>query len=387
MDNDEIIFHLAEDRARYFEAVTPPIIQSSNFVFESIADLRQKVVAESENYVYSRGINPTVDILRKKIAALENAEDALVVGSGVAAISCAVMANLKTGDHVLCVDKPYSWTKKLFDQYLPKFGISVDYFVWENQESFQSQIKANTRVVFLESPNSLTFELQDLGAIAEICKSKGIISIIDNSHTSPLYQKPINFGIDIVVHSATKYLNGHSDVMMGVICSSQEMIKKIFYGEYMTLGPIVSAHDAFLAIRGLRTLPIRLEQSDKTCLQLFHYFKNHPKVRKVYYPFDPDAAQYDLAKKQMSGNGGLISIELAVETKEEVNAFVEKISKFMMAASWGGYESLFLPTLAFYDIPGWKNPVLPFQLIRFYVGLEEFDYLVADLDAAFEAIG
>ncbi|MBP7643464.1 MAG: PLP-dependent transferase, partial [Saprospiraceae bacterium] len=149
MDNDEIIFHLAEDRARYFEAVTPPIIQSSNFVFDSIADLRQKVVAESENYVYSRGINPTVDILRKKIAALENAEDALVVGSGVAAISCAVMANLKTGDHVLCVDKPYSWTKKLFDQYLPKFGISVDYFVWENQESFQSQIKANTRVVFL----------------------------------------------------------------------------------------------------------------------------------------------------------------------------------------------------------------------------------------------
>jgi len=154
----------------------------------------------------------------------------------------------------------------------------------------------------------------------------------------------------------------------------------------MTLGPVVSANDAYLAIRGLRTLSVRLEQSDKTCYQLFHFFKNHPKVRKVYYPLDPDGPQYDIAQKQMSGNGGLISIELDVETKEEVNAFVDKISKFMMAASWGGYESLFLPTLAFYDIPGWKNPVLPFQLIRFYVGLEDFDYLVADLDEGFNAI-
>ncbi|MFN8318553.1 MAG: aminotransferase class I/II-fold pyridoxal phosphate-dependent enzyme [Saprospiraceae bacterium] len=386
MDLSEILFHYGEDRDLYFNAMSPPIVQTSNFVFKDIEDIKHKMGDEFTHHVYTRGNNPTVSILRKKIAALEGTEECLIVSSGATAMAASVIANVNAGDHVLCVMKPYSWTQKLVSKFLSRFGVEYDFVDAREIDEIRVKIQANTRVLILESPNTLTFEIQDLKACAELAKSNGIITIIDNSHCSPLYQNPAKLGIDIVIHTATKYLNGHSDVVMGAICGSEAMMRKIFASEFMTLGLNVSPHDAFLALRGLRTLPMRLERSNNTAARLVDYLSTHPKIRKIYYPFLASNEQFELAKSQMRGAGGLLSIELDTDEKTKVNDFVNALDRFLLAVSWGGYESLKMPTLAFYDVPGQPDPPLPFQLVRLYAGLEEEDYLIGNLDKALKVL-
>ena len=378
----EILVHLGEDRSKYFNAVSPPIIQTSNFAFDNLKDFRQAFTDELEHHIYTRGNNPTVQILRQKIAALEGAEDALILGSGSGAIATAVLANLKTGDHVVCVENPYSWTYNLLVNLLPRFGVSHTFVDGTDLENIKAATQDNTTLLYLESPNTLMYQLQDLKACADFAKSRGIITCIDNSYSSPIFQNPISFGIDIVVHSATKYINGHSDVVVGVICSSKEMIKKIFETEYMTLGNIISANDASLVIRGLRTLELRLKRSDDSSLKIAQLLETHPKVEKVLHPFLPSFPQYDLAKKQMKGTGGLFSFFLKAERMEQAEVFVQNLKRFLLAVSWGGYESLIMPTVAFYNIPGRKDSHIHWSFVRLYIGLEDPDWLIEDLDQA-----
>lgn len=386
MDLSEILYHYGEDRELYFNAMSPPIVQTSNFVFKDIDDLKSKMADEYAHHVYTRGNNPTVAILRKKIAALEGTEECLVVSSGATAMAASVIANVSAGDHVLCVLKPYSWTQKLVSKFLTRFGVDYHFVDARDVEEIKQHIQSNTKVLILESPNTLTFEIQDLQACAKLAKEHGIVTIIDNSHCSPLYQNPAKWGIDIVVHTATKYINGHSDVVMGVICGSESMMRKIFASEFMTLGLNVSPHDAFLALRGLRTLPMRLDRSNQNAAKLVAFLKGHSKIKKIYYPFLPENDQYDLAVSQMKGAGGLLSIELDTPSKNAVNDFVNALDKFLLAVSWGGYESLKMPTLAFYDIAGQPDPPLPFQLVRLYAGLEEADFLIDNLDKALKVL-
>ena len=333
--------------------------------------------------IYTRGNNPTVKILRQKIAALESAEEALVFASGTAAVAAAVIANVNAGDHIVCVKSPYSWTNVLLTRFLTRFGVTTTFVDGTDATNFEKAILPTTKVMFLESPNSQTFELQDLAACADICKRHGLISIIDNSYSTPIYQRPIELGIDIVVHSATKYLNGHSDVVAGVVCSTLAMIEKIFNNEQMCLGAIISPHDANLIIRGLRTLPLRIKKSDESAKKVIEWLKTHPKVKKIYYPFLEDSPQYELAKKQMTGCGGLFSIETTAETIEEAEAFFYRLKRFVFAVSWGGHESLIFPICALYGVEGKPNPSLPFNFFRFYIGLEEPEWLIEDLKQAF----
>jgi cystathionine beta-lyase/cystathionine gamma-synthase len=397
MHLDQIITHLAEDRQHYFDAVAPPIIQTSNFVFHDLADFRRKFAGEYDNHVYSRGNNPTVLQLRRKVAALEGTEDCLVFSSGAAAVSAAVISQVKAGDHVICVDKPYSWTNHLFTVLLAKFGVEVNFIEAVSSEESKGKseapnfavrvrqaIKPNTRLIMLESPNSLTFELQDLEAVAALAKEHGIITAIDNSHCSPLFQQPASFGIDLVIHSATKYLNGHSDVVMGVVCGSKEHCQTIFNSAYMCLGAVPTAQSAALALRGLRTLPLRMQRSDESALWIAKKMQDHPKVTNVIHPLLPGFPQAELAAKQMTGNGGLFTIQLATESREEIEAFVHRIERFLMAVSWGGYESLMLPLIAFTNIPGREDTTAPINMIRFYIGLEDKEWLWEDLERALE---
>ncbi len=226
MDISYIINELAEERENYYNAVAPPIVQTSNFAFNKVDDLRKAFEDEMSGYLYSRGLNPTVDILRKKLAALDGAEDALVLNSGASAIFAAVFANVKSGDHIISVEKPYTWAWKMFDNVLPRFGISTTYIDGTKIENFENAIRPNTTVIYLESPNSLTYELQDLQAVAALAKSKGIVTIIDNSYCTPIYQKPIEMGIDIAMQTTTKYINGHSDTVGGVLSGTHAMMKK-----------------------------------------------------------------------------------------------------------------------------------------------------------------
>ena len=386
MDINDILTHLGEDRSLYFNAVAPPVIQSSNFVFDTIEDMRIAFADELGNHIYTRGNNPTVAILRQKLAALEHTEDSLVVGSGAAAVSASVIANVNSGDHIICVQKPYSWTFKLISKFLPRFGVTYTFIDGKDIAEIEAAIKPNTKLMYLESPNSLTFELQDLNACSLLAKKNGIVTVIDNSHASPIFQNPADFGIDIIVHSATKYINGHSDVVAGVICSNKLMIKKIFESELMTLGLTISPHDAALMLRGLRTLDLRLRRSDLTAGKIADFLFNHPKVEKLYFPFHPFFDQYDLATKQMTGCGGLVTIKLKVNDKSDVLRFVRSIKKFLMAVSWGGYESLMIPSIAFHDISGIPDSPVHWSMVRLYIGLESVEYLIDDLSTALDQI-
>lgn len=386
MQLSEILNHLGEDRELYFQAVSPPVIQSSNFVLPDLATFRRVFSDELANHVYTRGNNPTVEILRKKLAALEGTEDALVFGSGAGAVAVAVIGNVAAGDHIVCQKSPYSWTSALLRKFLPRFGVEHTFVDGTDMQAIEAALRPNTRVLFLESPNTMTFECQDLAACAALARARGIVTIIDNSYSSPIYQNPAAFGIDIVVHSGTKYLNGHSDVVVGVLCASREMVKKLFESELMTLGGILSPHDAALVIRGLRTLPLRIRRSDESARFLIEKLESHPKVAQIWYPFHHTFPQRELAMRQMRGCGGLFSVQFRTDTQEKMENFVHRLRRFLMAVSWGGHESLLMPSIGFYNIPGRPDPALPWSFCRFYIGLEDPAWLWEDLEQAMEAL-
>lgn len=378
-----ILTHLGEHEQQPYHPIVPPIVQSSNFAYHRVQDFRAAFLEEQQHHLYTRGNNPTTAILRKKLAALEGAEDALVLSSGSAAIAVAVLGQVAAGDHVICVQKPYAWTYKLLANFLPRFGVETTFVDGRSMNAIQAAQQPNTKLLFLESPNSLTYELQDLEACAQWAQSAGITTIIDNSYCSPIYQNPIAYGIDLVVHSGTKYLGGHSDVVFGAICGKQAMIERLFESEFMTLGTCLSPHDAWLVLRSLRTLPLRMERCFETAQQVVAFLRKHPKVEKVWYPWDDSFEQYDLAQRQMRGAGGLFSVQYKAERLTDMEAFCDRLSRvFPMAVSWGGHESLQVPTCVFYDMPDREAPPLPYTFVRYYVGLESAEFLIRALDEA-----
>jgi cystathionine beta-lyase len=385
MDLSYILNELGEERENYFNAIAPPIIQTSNFSFRNVAEFRTALADEYEAILYSRGNNPTVDILRKKLAALDGAEDALVFGSGVASIAVPLLALLKQGDHVVSVAKPYSWTVKLFERLLPKFGITTTFVDGAKTENFEKALQANTKLIYLESPNTFTYELQDLPAVAALAKSKGILTMIDNSYCSPINQQPYVMGIDLVAQSATKFIGGHSDVVAGVVTGSKAVIKKIFDAEFLNIGGNISPMNAWLLIRGLRTLPLRIQRVCESTKKVVDYLAAHPRIERVIFPFHPSFPQYELAKKQMKDAGGLFSIVLKANTLEEVEKFCNSLKHFFLAVSWGGHESLVIPSAVSIKPEEFDAANSTHRLIRIYVGLEDADYLIADLKQALEA--
>lgn len=378
-----ILNELGEDRDQYFRAIAPPIMQTSNFAFKKVDELRKVFEDEFSNYLYSRGLNPTVDILRQKLAALDEAEDCLVFNSGASAIFASVFSNVQSGDHIVSVRSPYAWAQKMFDNVLPRFGISTTYIDGTNIENFERAILPNTKVIYLESPNSWEFVLQDLRAVAELAKAENITTICDNSYCTPLYQKPIALGIDMVLQSATKFIGGHSDVVAGVLSGTRQMMKKIFDSELLNMGNGITPFNAWLLIRGLRTLPIRLERISATTAKVVDYLKKHPQVEEVIFPFDPSFPQYDLARKQMTGACGLVTIVMKAEKMDQIVTFCESLRHILMAVSWGGHESLAIPRCASILPENFDAGNREHKMIRFYVGLEEPDYLIADFEQAF----
>ncbi|MFY7788792.1 MAG: trans-sulfuration enzyme family protein, partial [Thermoflexibacteraceae bacterium] len=360
-------------------------ILATILVVLTVDAMRHALKRESSVPFYTRGCNPTIEQLNHKMAALEGAEAALSFGSGSAAVAAAVMANVQAGDHIVCVQKPYSWTYKLLTQIMARFGVESTFVDGQNPKNIEKAIRPTTKIVYLETPNSFTFELQDIRAIAKIAKKHHCITIVDNSYCTPMNQQPIQLGADIVVHSATKYISGHSDAVGGVLCASQAMVDKIFAGEFMTLGGIISPFNAWLMLRGLRTLPIRLKRVAKTTKKIVKFLEKHPQVEKIYYPFLPSHPQYKLAKKQMEQRGGLFSVVIKADLKG-TELFCNSLQRFLMGASWGGYESLIYPACAMYDSANYSTTTLPYNIIRFYIGLEEPEVLLADLEQAFERI-
>lgn len=382
MDLSYIINSLGEDHAQYFNAVAPPIVQTSNFTFATVDALRQAFADEYSNFLYSRGQNPTVEILRKKLAALDGAEDALIFNSGASAIFCGVISQVKAGDHIVSVSQPYTWARRLFDVILPRFGVKTSYIDGSTVEAWQAACLPNTTLFYLESPNSWTYAIQPLQAIAQLAKSKGITTLIDNSYCTPLYQQPIGLGIDMTLQSATKYIGGHSDCVAGVLAGSRKKMEAIFNSELMTAGNGCTPFHAWLLLRGLRTLPMRLQHISHSTRQVLQFLKAHALVETVWFPLDPDFSQYALAKQQMTGACGLITMVLKLYTVAQLEKFAESLQAFRMAVSWGGHESLIIPRVAAIEAHKFNPADAMQRSFRLYVGLEEPDFLIADLKQA-----
>ncbi|WP_371805986.1 aminotransferase class V-fold PLP-dependent enzyme [Candidatus Lokiarchaeum ossiferum] len=377
-DISEILHHLGEENLP-FNAMSPPIFQTSIFSFDSYEDYQAALADETHSFLYSRGNNPTVNLVEQKIAALEHGEQAKLMSSGVAAISAAVMAFVKTGDHIISIRDCYTWAKTLFTTYLGRFGVEHDFVDGVDPQDFAKAIKPNTKIIYLESPTSLTFKIQDLTVIAKIARDNGIKTIIDNTWATPLYQNPIDHGIDIVVHSASKYFGGHSDLVAGVIIGNKSDMLQIYKQEFLNIGHVPDPFMAWLILRGMRTLQVRLRQHNAGAQLIAEFLEKHPKVESVCYPFLSSFPQNNLAKSQMTGGAGLFSFRVKSHNVEKIKQFVNSIKVFKRAVSWGGYESLIYANAISYveNIPEDR-----ISLIRIHIGLENPQLLMDALNDA-----
>lgn len=379
-----ILHHMGEDNMP-MNAVNPPIFQTSNFCFDSFERFRQALTDELSECLYTRGNNPTVNLVESKLAALEHGEKAKLLGSGAAAITNAVMAFVGTGDHIVCVNDPYTWAGRLIGTYLARFGVEHTFVDGRDTDRILEAIRPETKVIYLESPTSLTFSLQDVPAIAAAARSRGIKTIIDNTWATPLYCNPIDYGVDIVLHSASKYLGGNSDLVAGAVIGRKEDIELIIRQESLQFGAVADPFMAWLVMRGMRTLHLRMPVHYANALAIARYLKSHPMVEQVLHPFLESHPQHELAARLMRGGSGLFSFRLKTRKLEHIIRFVNSLKVFKRAVSWGGYESLVYPKAASYK-PGVEIPEQDIRLIRLHVGLENSELLLSDLEQALEKI-
>ncbi|ARU41415.1 hypothetical protein CCB80_09820 [Armatimonadetes bacterium Uphvl-Ar1] len=383
MRRDTKLQHLGEE-VHHLGAVTPPIFQTSLFVHDTFDSLRGKLAdssAEKEHYIYSRVGNPNLTMVEKKLAMLEGTEDALVFGSGMAAISAAILHGVRAGDHVVCVDTAYGPTRSFLLEYLPGIGVETTMVVGVDPEEIFRAVRENTKLIYLESPSSVLFRIQDLAVVTGFARERGILTLIDNSNCSPIFQNPAAMGVDIVLHSATKYLAGHSDVVAGALCASREICRAIELREGQWLGARLAPFDAWLLLRGMRTLRLRVEEAQRVGKELFEFLRGRDEVAEIYYSGDPEHSQAGLIARQQTGHTSLVTIIPRHQEEEWVRAFLENLEVFQMGVSWGGYESLAVPI--FGKPMDWPEEK---WAIRFYAGLEDIEDLKEDIDQAFAAL-
>lgn len=387
MNIETILAHLGEDRARYEGAVVPPIFQNSLFTFESWEAIDAAFDDRYESFIYTRGRNPSVDMAEQKIAALAGGERALLFGSGMAAISAAVLHYVKAGDHVITVKNVYGPANNLLNSYLrEKLNLETSFVKGDKVEEFEAAIRPNTKLIYLESPSSAIFSLQDICGVVEVAKKHGIPTMIDNSWATPLFQKPLEMGVDLEVHSCTKYLGGHSDIVAGVVIGREKDIKEIYMREYQFIGGKTSPFEAWLLMRSLRTLPMRMRAHGEHAMKVAQFLENHPKIAAVSYPGLESHPQYELGKKQMTGYSGLLSFRLATENLAQIKAFFNTLSLFKIGVSWGGHESLiYAPAISYLkEVAPEQFQAMGISLgdMRISVGLEHPDDLISDLEDA-----
>jgi len=361
-------------------SMSPPILQTSLFAHPSIEALTAGLSEEHRRSVYTRGQNPTVGALEDKLALLERGEAAKCVGSGMAAVSAVLFALLEQGSHVLFVNQTYGPTLQMAER-LATFGVEHDVVLDLDIDSIAAAIRPETRLIWLESPGTMTFRVLDLAAVTELARERGILTALDNSWATPLFQKPLEHGVDLVVHTASKYLGGHSDVMAGAIVGSAELLERVFYDGYLLLGAALGPMDAWLVNRGLRTLPARMRQHHADALAVARFLADHPRVRQVFHP--ALAADEALVRRQLSGFSGLLSFELDAPDHAATARFINALELFRIGVSWGGVESLALSASRSDEAPATQG--VPARSVRLSVGLEGADALIADLDQAFSA--
>lgn len=377
---EDICAHLGDDYSKFMGAIVPPIFQNSLFIQPTEVNN-----VKDQEYVYTRINNPTTEVAEKKLAALEEGEDAKCFSSGMAAISAAIMSCISKDSHIIAVRNVYGPTRNFIDGYLKKFGIETTFVSGEDLDEIERAIRKNTSLIYLESPSSFVFSMQDLEKVANLAKANSIITLIDNTYSTPLFQNPIKFGIDMVIHTASKYLGGHSDIVGGVIAGRKELLNQMVEGERALFGGCMDPHQAWLLIRGIRTLPVRVMQHQQNAFKVAEFLENHSKIKRVLYPGLKSHPQYELGKKQMRGYTGLMSF-VPKGSHEEIIKFVKNLKYFQLGVSWGGFESLVSAVGIGKSKEEMENTGIPDGLVRIHVGLENVNTLIDDLDRALNFI-
>jgi cystathionine beta-lyase/cystathionine gamma-synthase len=364
-------------------ALTTPIYETTTFVFENAAAVRAYAEGTSDRYLYSRYSNPTVAAIERTLAGLEGAEAALLFSSGQAATTTALLALLEAGDEVVCSAAIYGGTLHLLEDVLARFGVRTRFVSLEELARPESLFSEATRLVWFESPNNPTLRCVDIAAVAAACRARGVCSAIDNTFASPINQQPIVLGVDLVMHSATKYLNGHADVTAGALAGSAALIDRVF-GARKKLGTVLDPAAAYALGRGLKTLAVRMERHNASALAVARWLEKDPRAINVFHPGLASHPDHELARRQMGGFGGMVCVDLG--SYERAAAFFDRLTLVNRAASLGGVESLCsLPVLtshwALSDEALARAGVTP-GMARLSIGLEDVDDLIADLDQA-----
>ncbi|WP_445503739.1 PLP-dependent transferase [Microvirga sp. G4-2] len=370
---------LAHDGNHAYDAVVPPIAQTSLFTFGSYAEMEETYRSQKVRPTYTRGLNPTVRLFEEKIAALEYGEDAIGFASGMAAISSAVLAFVQPGDRIVCVEHVYPDAYRLFETYLKRMNVTVEYVDGRDLDAVRRALPG-ARLFYMESPTSWLMHVHEVTALARIARDNGAISIIDNSWASPIFQQPLTLGVDLVVHSASKYIGGHSDVVAGVVIGSKTLVGEIRSRIYPYLGGKLSPFDAWLLLRGLRTLPVRMKAHEAAALHVARKLAERPDVVAVYHP-----GLGNVLPDGLQGTSGLFSFEF--DGSVDIPKFADALRFFKLGVSWGGHESLVVPAQVVRVQAAGPNSAIDFgvseRVVRLHVGLEGQDALVSDL---FQAI-
>lgn len=380
------LVHIGEKPDPTTGSVIPPIYQTTTFAFETNEKIFDLMEGRSTGYIYTRYGNPNYTMVEAKISYLEEAESGLVLASGMAASATAVLALLKAGEHLVTHADIYGGSFGLFHEVLPRFGIDVSFVDFSDFSQIEGAIKKNTKVIFLESPSNPSLKIFDIRKISELAHSHGVQVVVDNTFATPYNQKPLLLGADVVVHSCTKFLNGHSDVMAGAIVGKADYITECV-NIFRKLGGNLNGFDAWLLLRGMKTFGLRMERHNRNGQLVAEFLSKHPLVEKVYYPGLPTHEQYELAKTQMTGFGSVMSMELK-GGQETINTVLNKLKLFTRAVSLGSVESLITQPVAavHFNVPAEFRKLggITDKLIRISVGIEEAEDVIADLEQALD---
>ena len=383
---DTLLAHAGRDPAHNFGVVNPPVYHASTIIHQTVAELER---AQQNRYgidqvVYGRYGTPTTFALEQAVAALEGGARGIALCSGAAACFVAVLAFVKAGDHVLVTDSVYGPVRGFCNGFLTRFGVETTFYNPTIGEGIAALIRPNTRAIYLESPGSLTFEMQDTPAIAKLARARGIKTVFDNTWAAPLYCKPLALGCDVEVIAGTKYIVGHSDAMMGLVVADEENFLKVREAATL-LGNHAAPDDCYLALRGLRTAGVRLKQHQATAFELATWLAKRREVERVLYPALPSDPGHHLWRRDCTGASGLFGLVLKPDVpKRAIDAMLDGMELFGMGFSWGGFESLLVPVY-----PQRLRTAVPWQAgpaLRIHAGLEEIGDLIADLDAGFKRL-
>ena len=385
---ETLAVHAGEDLTQNHGSVSVPIYSASVFAFSDADEGAAIHNFQKEGFFYGRLGNPTQTALEKAVAELESSENAYALASGMAAVSAAILSNVKSGDHIVAPESMYSTTTLFLKEIAEKFGIETTFIDATNAENYRDAIKENTKVFWLETPSNPLLKITDIEAVAEIAKENSIISIIDNTFATPYNQRPITIGIDLIVHSATKYFGGHSDLTAGIIVGNNEFVEKAKHSIGKLYGGNIAPQVAWLVLRGIKTLALRMKQHNENASAIADMLSNHSKVSAVFYPGLENHRNHDIAKKQMKGFGGMIAFDVgSVKAGKDL---VNNVKVCTLATSLGGVETIIQHSASM------THATLPSEerlkagvtdgLIRLSVGIENADELIADLENALSRI-